>query len=272
MEAGISVAELRQRLQDSAPPLIVDVRRKAAFLAADAWIAGALRCDPEQVGDWSSKLPTAARVVVYCVHGHEVSQGAARALRERGFEARYLEHGFEGWREGGGAVMDKPVGGPTCWVTRERPKIDRIACPWLVARFIDPDARFLYTAPHEVAAIAEQERAQPYDVPGAALGHAGESCSFDAFIARFHLGMDPALGKLADIVRGADTDRLDLAPQCAGLLAISLGLSHLYSDDHALLRQAMPVYDALYRWCQDALMAVETGQPRKAPTATESAR
>jgi hypothetical protein len=135
------------------------------------------------------------------------------------------------------------------WITRERPKIDRIACPWLVARFIDPDAEFLYAPGAHVQRIAAQTGAIAYDVPGAELGHVDERCSFDAFLSKYGLA-DPALSRLATIVRGADTDRLDLAPQCAGLLAISSGLSKCHPDDHAMLAHGMVLYDALYAWCQ----------------------
>jgi hypothetical protein len=133
------------------------------------------------------------------------------------------------------------------WVTRARPKIDRIACPWLVARFIDPAAEFLYVPANDVMKVAEETGAIPYDIPGVKYGHVGELCSFDAFL-RLHGLTDPALQQLAVIVRGADTGRLDLAPQCAGLLAQSLGLSALYADDHAMLRQGMVMYDAYYAW------------------------
>ena len=135
------------------------------------------------------------------------------------------------------------------WVTRERPKIDRIACPWVVARFIDPQAEFLYVPPGDVLRVAEETGAIPYDVPNVELSHVGELCSFDAFLAKYALD-DPALHRLAVIVRGADTAILDLAPQAAGLLAISLGLSHNYPDDQAMLHQGMVVYDALYAWCR----------------------
>ena len=135
------------------------------------------------------------------------------------------------------------------WVTRERPKIDRIACPWLIARFIDPEAEFLYVPAGDVLKVAQESGAIPYDVPGVEMSHVGALCSFDAFLAKYGL-TEPALGQLATIVRGADTARLDLAPQAAGLLAISLGLSHNYVDDHAMLAQGMVVYDALYAWCR----------------------
>jgi hypothetical protein len=135
------------------------------------------------------------------------------------------------------------------WVTRERPKIDRIACPWLVARFIDREAEFLYVPAADVLRVAAGTGAVPFDVPGVEMTHVGELCSFDAFIAKYEL-TDPALAQLATIVRGADTSRLDLAPQSAGLYAISLGLSHRFGDDHEMLAHGMVLYDALYAWCR----------------------
>ena len=135
------------------------------------------------------------------------------------------------------------------WVTRERPKIDRIACPWLIARFIDPDAEFLFVPPSRVLDVAGAQAAIPFDVPGVELTHVGELCSFDAFLRKYAL-RQPGLDRLALIVRAADTDRLDLAPQAAGLLAISLGLGDIYRDDQALLVQGMIVYDALFAWCR----------------------
>jgi hypothetical protein len=134
------------------------------------------------------------------------------------------------------------------WVTRERPKIDRIACPWLILRFIDRAAEFLFVPPLRVLATAAEAQAIPYDVPGVELTHVGELCSFDAFMAKYQLG-NPALSRLAVIVRGADTSRLDLAPQSAGLYAISLGLSAVFADDHEMLRHGLVMYDALYAWC-----------------------
>jgi hypothetical protein len=134
------------------------------------------------------------------------------------------------------------------WVTRERPKIDRIACPWLITRFIDEDAEFLFVPSKEVLRIAQETGASPYDIPGVELSHVGELCSFDAFLQKYSLA-DPALARLAVIVRGADTARLNLAPEAPGLLAISLGLSHNFTDDHEMLEHGMVVYDALYAWC-----------------------
>jgi hypothetical protein len=134
------------------------------------------------------------------------------------------------------------------WVTREHPKIDRIACPWLILRFIDAKAEFLYVPAERVIAVCKETGAIPYDVPGVELTHVGELCSFDAFLAKFHLE-EPALARVAIIVRGADTARLDLAPQSAGLYAISLGLSAVLPDDHEMLRHGLVMYDALYAWC-----------------------
>jgi hypothetical protein len=135
------------------------------------------------------------------------------------------------------------------WITRERPKIDRIACPWLIARFIDDTPEFLFVPAADVLSQATQTGAIPYDIPDVELSHVGDLCSFDAFLKKYQLS-DPALQQLAVIVRGADTARLDLVPQAAGLLAISLGLSHLFQDDHEMLKHGIIVYDALYEWCK----------------------
>ena len=136
------------------------------------------------------------------------------------------------------------------WVTRERPKIDRIACPWLIARFVDETPEFLYVPSDQVLAVAQAQGAIPYDIPGVELSHVGEKCSFDAFLAKYGLGADPALQQLAEIVRGADTSRLDLTPQSGGLFAISLGLSAIFADDHEMLSHGLTMYDALYAWCR----------------------
>jgi hypothetical protein len=136
------------------------------------------------------------------------------------------------------------------WITRERPKIDRIACPWLISRFIDAEAEFLYVPSGDVLRLAREQNATAYDIPGVELSHEGELCSFDAFLKKYRL-TDQALLQLAQIVRGADTSRLDLTPQSAGLYAISLGLSHSFADDHEMLRHGLVVYDALYTWCKD---------------------
>ena len=148
------------------------------------------------------------------------------------------------------------------WVTRERPKIDRVACPWLISRFIDEEPEFLFVPPGEVATVARQTGAVPYDVEGVELSHDGPLCSFDAFLAKYQLD-DPSLSALARIVRGADTDRLDTAPQCAGLLAVSLGLSRLFSDDHEQIQHGFVMYDALYAWLKEARDERHSWNPQK---------
>jgi len=245
MDASISAATLRQSIRSAEPPLVIDVRRKERFFESAYVLKGSLRRDPERVADWKHTLPRAASVVVYCVHGHEVSQNVAKALG-----ARYLEGGIEAWREAGGDLLEKPQNSSSRWVTRERPKIDRIACPWLVRRFVDAEAEFLYVPSAEVRKVAAEKTAVPYDIADVEFSHVGELCSFDAFLERFHL-RDPALAALALIVRGADTSRPGLTPQSAGLAAISLGLSRNFADDHAMLEHGMVMYDALYAWCKE---------------------
>lgn len=261
MASSISFADLQTALRDSPPPLLIDVRREPAFRAAAEMAAGALRRDPATIDAWAQELPRADTVVVYCVHGHEVSQGTAQALSTRGIKAYYLEGGIEeGWKSNQGALDRKPANAGTRWVTRERPKIDRIACPWLIARFIDRDAQFLYVPASQVLEAAKAQDAIPYDIPDVAFSHEGALCSFDAFIKHYRLA-DPALQQLALIVRGADTAKLDLAPQAPGLAAISLGLSRIFGDDHEMLRHGMVMYDALYAWCRQGQDEIHTWNP-----------
>jgi len=246
-------------------PLVVDVRRRAAFDADPKLVAGATWRDPFQVDDWEKYLPRHRPVVAYCVHGHEISANAAAALRERGVDARFLEGGLDAWRSLSGpllARLDEPAipsgpGAPSVWVTRERPKIDRLACPWLIRRFIDPFARIVFVPAGQVLEKAQALGGSAFDVPGVRFTHRGDQCSFDALVADFGL-VDDALARLATIVRGADTGRLDLAPECAGLVAISRGLGRNCADDLLLLEQAFPLYDALYAACRDR--AVGTGE------------
>ena len=148
------------------------------------------------------------------------------------------------------------------WITREHPKIDRVACPWLISRFIDDSAEFLFVPPADVLRLSREMQATPYDVQGVELTHDGEKCSFDAFVEKYRLD-DPALAEVATIVRGADTARLDIAPPAAGLLAISLGLSHNFPDDHELLRHGFVVYDALYSWCKYARGETHAWNPQR---------
>jgi rhodanese-related sulfurtransferase len=252
---AISASELREALRQPRPPIVIDVRREARWREALDQIRGALRRDPAKVDLWKDSLPAGREVVVYCVHGHEVSQSAARALG-----ARFLEGGIESWRAAGGELSRKPAGASSRWITRERPKIDRIACPWLIRRFIDPSAEFLYVPVADVRRIAAERDAVPYDIPEVKFSHEGERCSFDAFLKAYPL-RDPALEALAQVVRSADTGNLGLAPQAAGLLAVSLGLSRIYRDDHEMLEHGMVVYDALYAWCKDGKEETHTWNP-----------
>ena len=252
---AITVSSLSQSLASSRPPLVIDVRKGERFREAPDLIRGALRRDPERLAEWAKTLPEDADVVVYCVRGHEVSQGTARTLG-----ARYLEGGIEAWREQKLPLAQKPNGASTRWVTRERPKIDRIACPWLVRRFVDPEAEFLYVPAPEVKNVARDRQAVPYDIPDVEFSHEGELCSFDAFL-KFYRLKDPALEELARIVRGADTGKHELTPQSPGLLAISLGLSLNFKNDLEMLEHGMVVYDALYSWCKRGKEEKHTWNP-----------
>jgi rhodanese-related sulfurtransferase len=261
MNPSISSTELRARLDSSAPPIVIDVRKVPTFRGASEMISGALRRDPAAVAQWARSLPPASTAVVYCVHGHEVSQNAAKALTAAGIPTQFLEGGIEeGWRASGGPLDRKAADANTRWVTRERPKIDRIACPWLISRFVDKDAEFLYVPTKQVRDVARERDAVPYDVPDVHFTHDGELCSFDAFIKHFRLH-DPALQRLALIVRGADTAKLDLAPQAPGLAAASLGLSRIFPDDLEMLKHGMVLYDALYAWCKDGQEELHTWNP-----------
>ena len=248
-DLSVTPDDLQQRLRAFPPPAVIDVRRSPAFAEDPQVIAGALRRAPETIAEWARELEPWRPVVVYCVHGHNVSQDAASFLHAAGFDARHLEGGLAGWRESGATTV--PFAQPSRWVTRARPKIDRIACPWLIRRFIDPAAEFFYVPNQEVRAFAAANGATAYDVPDVTYTHVGAQCSFDAFI-RIHALAHPALDALATIVRAADTSNLPLAAQAPGLLSVSLGLSAMFADDHAMLKWGMLVYDSLYAWCREA--------------------
>jgi rhodanese-related sulfurtransferase len=246
---SISTADLYARLGTDAAPVVVDVRRTADFGKADTLIVSAFHRPPDEVEQWRQQLPGGRPVVVHCVHGHQVSQTAAAALRAAGVDVRYLEGGIADWIAQGFPTQRIIGTTPGKWVTRERPKIDRIACPWLIRRFIDPRAEFIYVPPKQVVAVAKEVGGTPYDIEGVEFAHEGERCSFDT-ILRIYGIKDPSLDHLATIVRGADTSRHDLSPQCGGLFAISLGLSANFQDDHEMLKHGMVIYDALYTWCR----------------------
>jgi rhodanese-related sulfurtransferase len=245
----ITTSELYARLGTANAPLLIDVRRAPAFDSDERRIIGACRYLPDDVSNWSPALAKGRPVVAYCVHGHEVSQGVASKLRGAGLQASYLEGGIEGWKER--KLPTRRDRGPAenKWVTREHPKIDRIACPWLVSRFVNPEAEFIYVPPNDVAKVAAEIGGTPYDIKDVEFGHVGDRCSFDAIIKAYGIE-DAALDRLATIVRGADTSRPDLTPQCEGLLAISHGLSANFPNDHDVLRHGLVMYDALYTWCR----------------------
>jgi rhodanese-related sulfurtransferase len=265
-----SVSELQARLATFPPPTLIDVRAADALTRDPQLIAGAPRRDAAAVENWSRELEPWRPVVIYCAHGHERSQRAAAALRAHGFDATHLAGGFDAWRAAGGAL--EPARAPTRWVTRERPKIDRIACPWLIRRFLDPAAEFFYVPVADVRTFAAANAAEPYDIPDVKYSHVGPQCSFDAFI-RIHGLRDGALDDLVLIVRGADTAALQLAPQAPGLVAASRGLSRMFGDDHAMLHWGMLLYDSLYAWCREARGETREWNPARirAPTAERAA-
>ena len=241
--------DLYRQIGTAAAPLVIDVRRPDAFDADDRLIVGAIRRLPEDVERWRRDLPPSRDAVVYCAKGQEVGRDTAAALAAAGIRAAYLEGGMARWRELGLPTRRRIGSGPSRWVTRERPKVDRIACPWLVRRFVDPEAEFIYVPSDAVRDTAARLGGTPYDIPGVEFGHVGAFCSFDAFIRIYGIA-DPALDRLALIVRGADTGHPELTPQSPGLLALSQGLSANFADDHEVLAHGMVVYDALYAWCR----------------------
>jgi rhodanese-related sulfurtransferase len=265
---SISPSEFADLLGRPDAPFLLDVRTRERFAASEHFLPAAMHCAPEDVAALAaSERPR--DVIVYCAFGHHVGCEAARTLSDAGWNARFLQGGIEGgengvdrpqdvavWRAGAlPRLRKRPDLGVTGerasrWITRERPKIDRIACPWLILRFIAPRAQFFYVPEAQLAERAGELGATPFDVRGAPITHEWERCSFDALLDAFEL-RTPALNQLAHVVRGADTARFGLSGPAAGLLAISLGLSRVYRDDHAMLRAALPVYDALYAWCVD---------------------
>ena len=252
----ISIDKLTRLLGTPKCPALIDVRTPDDFAADPRLIPGSLRRSHSDVSNWVHEF-AARPAIAICRRGLKLSEGTAAWLRHNGIEADTLEGGFEAWAKArlplvpAGKLAPRDAQGRTVWVTRSRPKIDRIACPWLIRRFVDPNAVFLFVAPSEVIAVGEQFNAVPFDIEGVHWSHRGPLCTFDVMIEEFGLATEP-LRRLAAIVRGADTARLDLAPEAAGLLAVSLGLSRMYTDDLMQLDAGMTLYDAFYRWCRDA--------------------
>ncbi len=239
-------------LQDG--PRLLDVRSNEDFARLPKMIPGAMSFDAQRTAASAHSFPPQRPIALYASRAHDLGP-TAQALAARGLRVSIIEGGIEGWLdENRPTIKARPesgVPGGSRWVTRERPKIDRIACPWLIRRFIDPLATFFYVPATRVRAEATALEAQPYDIPDVTFSHRGPKCSFDAFLEEFDL-RDPIVNELAKIVRAADTANLDESREAPGLLAISLGLSASISDDQLLLEQGMVVYDALYTWCKRA--------------------
>jgi rhodanese-related sulfurtransferase len=251
----ISPDKLNRLIGTPGAPLVIDVRTDEDFARDPRHVPASIRRSHEDVTEWV-ELVDAESTVVVCQSGGKLSHGVAAYLRNAGIDAESLEGGFESWAKAGLAVpKDKlpprDAQGRTVWVTRARPKIDRIACPWLIRRFIDPNALFLFVPASEVSMVGDRFGATPFDIEDVFWSHRGELCTFDVMIEEFGLTSE-ALLRLGTIVRAADTGRPDLAPEAAGLLAASLGLSRMYNDDLAQLDAGMLLYDAFYRWCRDA--------------------
>lgn len=268
----ISPDKLFRLLGQPAAPVIVDVRLPEDLAADPRLIPTSLVRSHSTVADWVAALPEGP-VVVSCLKGMKLAQGTAALLRHFGRQAEVLEGGFLGWAAAGlplVALAALPDGLPpegTLWVTRSRPKIDRIACPWLIRRFIDPAAVFLFVQPSEVQAVAERFGAIPFDIEGVFWSHREERCTFEVMLSELGLD-DGALAHLGRIVGAADTGRLANEPQAAGLLAAALGFSRLHGDDLAQMHASFPLYDAFYRWCRDATDETHTWpHKRKGETA-----
>jgi rhodanese-related sulfurtransferase len=251
-------------------PVLIDVRTEEDFAADPRLIPGAIRRSHQDAADWSGEFAGHAAIVV-CLRGAKLAQGTAAWRRSADVTAETLAGGFEGRKEAklplvnASRLPPRDARGHTVWVTRARPKIDRIACPWLIRRFIDPNAVFLFVAPSEVIAVGERFNATPFDIENVFWSYRGELCTFDVMLEQFGLATPPLL-RLAAVVCAADTGRLDPSPEAAGLMAASLGLSRMYDDDLEQLEAGMMLYDAFYRWCRDA-----TGETHNWPTSKAKA-
>lgn len=253
---SITPKQLMRLIGTPQAPVLVDIWLDEDFAADPYLIPGSVRHSAKDIDGIADKVGDRA-VVIICQKGKKLSQGVVSWLRCKGCVAEYLEGGMFGWRDMPDALripaspLPRHGRGRSVWVTRHRPKIDRIACPWLIRRFVDPGAQFLFVAPSEVQATAEAFDATPFDIEDTFWSHRQDRCTFDTMLDEFQLHM-PALDRLATVVRAADTNRHDLAPEAAGLLAISVGLSRQYRDDHQNLEAGLHLYDALYRWARDA--------------------
>jgi rhodanese-related sulfurtransferase len=264
----ISPDKLLRLIGTANAPALIDVRTDEDFAADPRLIPGSIRRRHSDASDWGGEF-AGRTAIVSCLRGAKLAQGTAAWLRQLGAQAETLDGGFEAWKAAKLPLIDatklpkRDAKGRTIWVTRARPKVDRIACPWLIRRFIDPDAVFLFVAPSEVVAVGERFGAAPFDIENVFWSHRRELCTFDVMVEEFGLATPPML-RLATLVRGADTGRPDLAPEAPGLVAASLGLSRIYDDDLEQLEAGMILYDAFYRWCRDATTETHNWPTNKA--------
>jgi rhodanese-related sulfurtransferase len=256
---SLTIHALAAKLGTPHWPQVIDVRDDTDYAADARDIPGSIHRREADYATWVLTLDQSRPVVVSCQKGYKISQGIVARMRADGWMTATLQSGYLGWVAAGlpllqrKALQEVGLTEDTLLVTRIRPKIDRVACPWLIQRFISPQAQFLYVESDQVKAVAERTGGVAYDIKDCILTHEGEDCSFDTILKRAGLAGFGPLDHVAKIVRGADNARLDLAPEAAGLLAVSLGLSHLAGeDDHAMLKAAFTVYDGLYAWAANA--------------------
>ena len=255
----IPARDLWHSIGNGNAPIVLDVRHRDVFANARDLIPAARWRAAGDVSVWAGALGQNRPIVVACKAGHDFSQAVAAHLRGNGLRASALEGGYAAWNAAALPLVDKPELDrivpmrPSLWVTRRRPKLDRVACPWLIRRFLDVEARFLFVEPDQVTAVAHETGAVPFDITDVELSHEGGRCTFDTMLKLFGLEGEPSLARLALIVRGADTARPDLAAEAAGLHAVALGLSALSGDDDpGLLERGFMVYDALFAWLRFA--------------------
>ncbi|WP_420587182.1 chromate resistance protein ChrB domain-containing protein [Ruegeria sp.] len=252
---SITPKQLMRLVGTPEAPVLIDICIDADFEADPYLIPGSVRHPATDIDGIADRIGGHSAVMI-CQKGKKLSQGVVSWLRSKGLSAEYLDGGMHGWRDMPGApripasAVPRRPDGYSLWVTRHRPKIDRIACPWLIRRFVDPKAQFLFVAPSEVEATAAAFCANAFDIEGVFWSHRQDRCTFDTMLDEFQLHI-PALDRLATVIRAADTNRHDLAPESAGLLAVSVGLSRQYRDDHQNLEAGLHLYDALYRWARD---------------------
>jgi len=246
----ISPANLMRLIGTPQCPVLIDVCIDPDF-ADDPYLIPTAQRHPHTDVDGIVARSAGKQTIVICQKGLKLSHGVAARLRSRGIDAQALEGGNIAWKNAQLPRVPAAKVPGSLWVTRHRPKIDRIACPWLIRRFVDPFAEFMFVPPAQVLDVADRFNATPFDTADTHWGHRGDQCTFDTMLDEFALHT-PALDTLATVVRAADTNRHALAPQAAGLLAISVGLSRMYRNDDAQLIAGMEIYDALYRWARDA--------------------